>query len=63
MRVPAPLKNVLVVLSALLLLGYLFLTRGLWLSELERQAKVGKDRLEAGRGYARGTKRGGTTDS
>jgi hypothetical protein len=36
-------KRVLLVLGALLLLGYLFLSRSAWFSELERQAKVGRD--------------------
>ena len=45
MRIPPSLAKVLVILSALLLLGYLLWTRSLWFSELENQAKVGKDRL------------------
>jgi hypothetical protein len=36
-------KRVLIVLGALLLLGYLFLSRSAWFSELKRQAKVGRD--------------------
>jgi hypothetical protein len=41
----ATAKKLLIIVGALLLLGYLFLTRSLWFSELERQAKVGRDRL------------------
>lgn len=41
----ANVKRVLIVLAALLLLGYVFLSRSLWFAELETQAKVGRDRL------------------
>jgi len=41
----AATKRVFVIVGALLLLGYLFLSRSLWFSELESQAKVGRDRL------------------
>jgi hypothetical protein len=44
-NVRAAAKKVFIIIGALLLLGYLFLSRSLWFSELERQAKVGKDRL------------------
>ena len=45
MSAKAIAKRVLIILGALLLLGYLFLSRSLWFAELERQAKVGRDRL------------------
>lgn len=38
-------KNIVVVLIAALLLGYLAYSRSLWFPELERQVAVGKDRL------------------
>lgn len=41
----ATAKKVLIIAGGLLLLGYLFLTKSLWFSDLERQAKIGRDRL------------------
>jgi hypothetical protein len=45
MRIVRVLKIGFVVLSAFAVLGYLFLTRAFWFSDLERQARVGEDRL------------------
>ena len=38
-------KNIVIVLSAMLLLGYLAYSRSLWLSGLEKQVSIGRDRL------------------
>jgi hypothetical protein len=52
----ATAKKVLIVLGALVLLGYLFLSRSLWFSDLEKQAKVGRDRLSKSIDVARADK-------
>lgn len=38
-------RNLVIVISAVLLLGYLAYSRSLWLSGLEKQVSIGKDRL------------------
>jgi hypothetical protein len=38
-------RRIIIIASAALLLGYLVCTRGLWLSELEKQTAIGRDRL------------------
>lgn len=39
------IRNIVIVVSTLLLLGYLVASRGLWFAELEREVAIGKDRL------------------